>query len=302
MADVTEQHTMQEAVNNARGKWDDDFSEEELNIPYKREAGDGVHEDAGTAEEEDKSAGDNLDEEVGQEVADYTPPTPVITAQDPGEYQPADYSFEVTLKDGKTQKISTPEEAEALADDPDNFETPKQLMDFINKQNKMNQNLDRDRERYDTQKKTYDDQVKVDQERQQTVQNLTAGFEYLIAKGLMPKINPADAIADWSNAEIAKHEGVKEQIALINYMTKENEQRQKAGIPVLGSALDAFNAWKLETDSKTASQEQRQAGEQRKAAGARVAGVSPAQQGSIAPKGIAVGRVLPSRGAAMWDD
>lgn len=280
-------------AENAR--WQDDFPEEDLKIPYKKEAEEKKEEEE-TAEE-GKETGE---EEV---VETHEAPLPVVTTEDPGEYKPDDYSFEVTLKDGKTAKVSTPEEAEKLADDPDNFETPKQLMDFINKQNKMNRSLDRDFEKYESQKKEYESQVEIENERQQVVQNLTNGFEYLIAKGLMPKLDPKDAVADWSDPEVAKHDGVKEQIALISYMTKENEARQKAGIPVLGSALDAFNAWKLETGNTKDEEEKKAAATQRKAAGARVAGVSPSQQGSYVPKGIAVGNpnVL-RRGAAVWDD
>lgn len=266
-------------------RWQDDFPEEQLQVPYKREETDAKGADK-TAEEDEQ----------------HSEPVSVVTTEDPGEYKPADYSFEVTLKDGKTVKVSTPEEAEKIADDPDNFETPKQLMDFINKQNKMVRNLDRDYDKWESQKKTYDEQVATEKERQETVQNLANGFEYLIAKGLMPKIDPADAVADWSNPEIAKHAGVKEHIELINYMTKENEARQKAGIPVLSSALDAYNAWKLENAGKQEEEERKTAGEQRRAAGARVAPVSSGSTGAYVPKGISVGRVMPQRSAAIWED
>lgn len=293
------QQTMQDAANHAQGIWQDDFTEEQLNIPYKREdnATEETKEDTGT---EDKPA---ETEDTQEEVVDtYTDPEPVVTVEDPGDYKPADYSFEVTLKDGKTVKVSTPEEAEKLADDPDNFETPKQLMDFINKQNKMNRNLDRDREKWEADKKKYDEQTAIDQERQQTVANMESELKYLVNKGLMPKIANEDLNADWSDPEIAKKDGVKEQIALVQYMVKENKVRAKAGVAPLKSMIDAFNAWKLETGQQQEADERKAAGEARKAAGARVAGVAPSAQQPYVPKGIAVGRVLPMRGAAVWDD
>lgn len=306
MADQTPQAPTKEELETVKTKqdmenarWEDDFNQDELVIPYKKatDAEEGDEETKDTPEE-----GKETDDEKTPAV-EYSEPEPVVTTQDPGEYKAADYSFEVTLKDGKTHKVSTPEEAEKLADDPDNFETPKQLMEFITKSNKMQRNLDRDYEKWEGQKKTFDEQTATEQERQETVQNLTNGFEYLIAKGLMPKLDPADAVADWNDPEVAKHAGVKEQIALINYMVKENEQRQKAGIPVLGSALDAFNAWQLDTGRKQEETDRKATGEARRTASARVAGVSPTQQGIAAPKGIAVGNpnVL-RRGAATWDD
>ncbi len=114
-----QQHTMQEAADRAAGVWQDDFKDEELTIPYKREEKDaGNTDDSATTDKGDGTAGgeDVADAEV-QEV--YTDPAPIVTVEDPGDYTPADYSFEVTLKDGKTVKVSTPEDAEKLADDPD---------------------------------------------------------------------------------------------------------------------------------------------------------------------------------------
>jgi len=283
------------AANEAeQAKWQGDFKEDDLTIPYKREE----------AEEEQPKppVKDNTQDDDEEEVA-YADPTPVVTVEDPGDFTPEDYSFEVTLKDGKTVKVATPEEAEKLADDPDNFETPKQLMDFINKQNKMNRNLDRDRERWETQKKTYEEQTQTEQQRLETVNNMASEMDYLVSKNLMPAIEKKYLDADWSDPEIAKQPGVKEQIELLKYMVKENELRLKSKVKPLTSMVDAYNAWKLDTNSKKAEEEHRAAGEARKVAGARVAGVSPAQQGTYVPKGIAVGNpnVL-KRGAAVWDD
>lgn len=274
-------------------KWEGDFDPESLKIPYKREEN--------TEEQHDDV--DTDEEEVEQQAEEYTDPEPVITTDDPGEYTPADYSFEVTLKDGKTVKVSTPEDADKIADDPDNFETPKQLMDFITKSNKMQRSLDRDYDRWKSQKDEFDKQQSVENERQQTVQSLVSGFEYLVSKGLLPKVDPKDAQADWSDPEVAKRPGVKEQIELINYMTKENAARQKAGVPILGSALDAYNAFQLDKNHKQATEQHRAEGEARKAAGARVSGVSASNQAPYVPKGIAVGRPnIFKRSQSVWED
>lgn len=293
------------SANDAEmARWEDDFDQDKLEVKSKPE---GDHaEQSGEDKQETADSGDKdakKDEVDAEEGADqYTDPAPVVTTEDPGDYQAADYSFEVTLKDGKTVKVSTPEEAEKLADDPDNFETPKQLMDFINKQNKMNRNLDRDHDKWESQKKTFEDQTAVETERQEKVDSLVKGFEYLTAKGFLPEIAKEDLTADWNDPEIAKHDGVKEQIALMNYMVKENASRTKAGIPVLASALDAFNAWQLDTNRQKDEQQHKADGEARKTAGARVAGVSAGPQAPYVPKGISVGRTLNLRGNANWED
>lgn len=281
-----------QAVNSNAAAWQDDFKEEELIIPYKRE-------EAETTKTEEKTE-DKVDEEEVVEAHDE--PAPVITAQDPGDYTPADYSFEVTLKDGKTVTVKTPEEAEKLADDPDNFETPKQLMDFINKQNKMNRSLDKDQEKWEAAKKTYDEQAATEKQRQDTIDSYAKEFDYLSKKGLLPKVDAQYLAADWSDPEVAKQPGVKEQIELLNYMVKENKVRAKAGVKPLTSVVDTFNAWQADNDRKQAAKEHKEAGEARRAAGARVAGVAPSAQAPYVPKGIAVGRVLPQRGASMWED
>jgi len=299
MADAPTEEQVKTANDAELAKWEDDFDEADLNVPASKEDKDAQRTDEKT--EEEPKDGDAADDEE-EPAAVYSDPAPVVTIADPGDYTPADYSFEVTLKDGKTVKVSTPEEAEKLADDPDNFETPKQLMDFINKQNKMNHNLDRDHDKWEADKSKFDEQTAIEAERQEKVDSLVKGFEYLVSKGFLPKVAEPDLTADWSDPEIAKHDGVKEQVALMNYMVKENKNREKAGVPLLNSALDAYNAWQLDTSRQRAEAEHKADGEARKTAGARVAGVSPAAQAPYVPKGISVGRTLNFRGGADWED
>jgi len=302
------------AANEAQeAKWQGDFKEEDLTIPYKREnkseSAKGSKDSTGnnTGGGGDSNEEDEEEDNSPKEVEQYSEPAPALTVEDPGDYKPADYSFEVTLKDGKTVKVTTPEEAEKLADDPDNFETPKQLMDFINKQNKMQRNLDRDYEKWESQHKTFTEQLKTETDRRKTVDNYVAEFQYLVDKGKLPPVAKEYLDADWSDPEVAKQPGVKEQMALLNYMIKENNVRTKANIKPLTSVVDAYYAWKEDEGeqekAKEAEEAKKAAGEARKTASARVAGVSPAQQGSYVPKGIAVGNPnVFKRGAAVWDD
>lgn len=298
------------AANEAEdAKWQGDFKDEDLAVPYKREA------DNDDKDEENSDEADNDDSDKESDVEDTQAEQQpvvtesVVTVEDPGEYKPADHSFEVTLADGKSHKISTVEEAEKLAEDADNFETPKQLLDFIRKSEKMERQLDKDYEKWEAQHETFTIQLETETQRREQVDSYVGEFSYLVGKGLLPKISAEDANADWVDAktgrrtEVASHPGVKEQMALLDYMEKENGIRKEAGIKPLSSIVDAFNAWQLDTGRQKDEADTKAAGEARKAAASRVASVSPAAQpGVTAPKGIAVGRVMPQRGAAMWDD
>lgn len=281
-----------------KAKWEGDFPEEDLKVSYKRE------EKEDEKEPDEPKPGDAVatdDDKDEQPVPE--PPEPVVTMEDPGEYKPADYSFEVTLKDGKTVKISTPNEAEKIADDPENFETPKQLMDFLNKQNKMNRNLERDFEKWEASKQTFTQQVETEQERRQNVENLTSEMDYMVSKGFVPAVDDKYKTMDWTDPEVAKQPGIKEQVELLNYMVKENSARAKAGVKPLGSLLDTYNAMQLDSDRKKAQEDKKLAGEQRKVAGAKVAGVSPSQQGTFVPKGIAVGNPnVFKHSETQWDN
>jgi hypothetical protein len=289
------------AANEAEmKKWEGDFDPESLKISYSREESD---KSAGKEDAKVEEAAEEEEQEVEQDVEDYEDLPSVVTTEDPGDYQAADYSFEVTLKDGKTHKVSTPEEADKLAEDPENFETPKQLMDFLTKANKMQRNLDRDFDKWESQKKAFDQEVETQQQREQTIGSLVAGFDYLVTKGLLPEVSAKDAKADWSDAKVAARPGVKEHMELVNYMVKENAVREKAGIPLLSSALDAYNAFKLEKNSSQEEADRKASGEARRAAGARVAGVSASNQAPYVPKGIAVGNPnVFKRSEDIWND
>lgn len=305
MSKADEPTVTEEQVNAANAaedaKWQGDFPEENLTIPYKRED-DAKADDKPKATDAPKDD-DSKDKEEATEVVAYSDPEPIVTVENPGEFKPGDYSFEVTLKDGKTVKVATPEDAEKLADDPENFETPKQLMEFINKQNKMNTKLDKERDEYDKQKFTFDEQTATEGERLESINTLANEFKYLEDKGMIPKVPAEYRAADWTDPEVAKQPGVKEQLDLLNYMSKENASRKKAGVKELASAIDAFSGWQLEQSKSKDAEESRAAADARKAAGARVVGSSPAQQGSYVPRGIAVGNPnVMKRGAAVWDN
>lgn len=286
--------------------WQGDFKPEDLKIPYKREDSDDSKDNTGNNGDGSNGTTKQTDDNGGDESPQdeqYLEPAPLITTEDPGDYQPADYSFEVTNKDGKTVKINSPEEAEKYAEDDDNFKTATDLKNFMLKSASMERKLERDREKYDEQKAQYDEQVKQEAERTQAVTDMAAEFQYLVSKGMLPKVDAQYAEANWSDPTVAKQPGVKEQLALLDYMQGENEVRRRAGVKPISSVLDAYNGWKREQDAQEAEEAHKQAGEARRQAGARVAASSPAQQGFYAPKGIAVGNPnVFKRNQSVWDN
>lgn len=263
-------------------------------------------------EGEDKDKADKKDDKdvVVDDDTDDVEVEPVVTLEDPGDYTPADYSFTVTVYSGeegkekpKTIKITSVEQAEQLLEEDPNFGSAKNLLDFNRKLARMESSLERDENEHKKKKAEYEAQVGQQAERTAYVESVTKGISYLVSKGKLPKVAPELMTANWADPEVQKQPGVKEQIELLNYITKENKARDKAGIPRI-TATEAFTEMQLESKSNESQEAKRKAEEARKAAGARVAGSSPAPITGNAPKGIAVGRVsgagLRGLGANQW--
>jgi len=298
MADDQAQPTEEQvkAANEAEFKsWDGDFKEEDLVIPYKRESSEEKKADE-PAKDEAKADEPVVEEEV------YADPEPVVTLEDPGDFTPNDYSFEIII-DGKAHKVSSVDDAEKLAQENAENLDAKQIITLMSKATRIDIKTERDKEEWQKSKDAYTKQVEAQNERQSTVDNLANEFEYLVSEGALPAVAAEYKGADWSDPEVAKQPGVKEQIELLNYMVKTNQKRAKANIKPITSVVDAFNAMQADKGRKTEADTTKAAGEARKAAGARVASVSAAQQGSYVPKGIAVGDPNKlKRSEAIWDN
>jgi hypothetical protein len=232
-------------------------------------------------------------EEENEEPEQIEDPEPVVTVQDPGDFVPKDYSFEVTVyddegKNGKTVKVNSIDEWEALLDKDSNFGSSSALLKAQRLATKMESNLERDKADWEKQKSEFDSQVEKANERQQNIDGIAAEIEYLVSKGRLPAVDPEYKDADWRDPQIAKQPGVKEQVDLLNYYVKENKARRKAGLKDM-SITEAFYELREEQQSKADKEAHKAAGEARKAAGARIAGNSPVPV-TTAPKGIAVGR------------
>ncbi len=243
---------------------------------------------------------DNNEEEEEAVVAEqpveeeYEEPAPVVTVQDPGVFVPNDYSFEVTVydeegKNPKDVKIKSIEDFEDLLEKDANFGTSSKLLKAQRLATKMEAKTETDQAEWQKKVDAFAEQSQASQSRQETVNNIAAEISYLVSKGKLPAVDKKYDNADWSDPEVAKQPGVKEQIEVLNYMRKENDSRVKAGLKPLTSVLDAYNSFQLENRDKKATDVKKQAATARQEAGARVAGNSPAPV-SNAPKGVAVGR------------
>ncbi len=273
-------------------EWGNDLTFTEPNA--KTETG----KDVNRTSQDDEPAGDDkdpadTDEEDNPTKVPTTPPVPhaVPTAvQDPGVFTPQDYSFDMLIK-GKSTKITTPEEADALAADPENFETPQELMQFMRLSQKMENGIERDKAAWQQAKTSFDTQQEAEQARLEQIDTIAAEMNYLQQRGDLPPIDDTYKDANWSDPMVAKQPGVREQLALLTYMDEENARREAAGLKSKVSVLDAYNGWQIEVAKAKADKDNKTAGTQRKNAGSKVQGSGPAPI-SNRPKGIAVGRVM----------
>lgn len=243
-------------------------------------------------ESHDVEADEEPEEEVEQPEVELV--EPVINAVDPGEFEPKDYSFEVTVfdEDGnkpRNVKVNSVEAWDELLDRDPNFGSATALMKAQRKATRMESGLERDQQTWQDKKDTYESEVGNVQARQEATTQYVNEINYLVGKGELPKVSAQNVNANWGDPEVAKQAGVKEQKALLDYMSKENQARINAGLKPMTSILDAFNSFQLDQSKKTVASNRTSRATARKEAGARVAGSSTNAQ-TIAPKGIMVGR------------
>lgn len=270
----------------------------------------GVTTEDGKTAKEGTQTEEEIKEEVKTEVKTEAPAQEVeqtIEIEDPGEFKAGDYAFEVTTYDAegkkpKTTKITSVEQWDQLLDTDPNFGSATALLKAQRLSTKMETGLERDKASYDTKKAEYDEAVANQAARDEASQSMVNEISYLVNRGELPPVAAEYANADWSDPKIAAQPGVKEQVALLDYMSKENTARQKAGLKPLTSVLDAWNGYQLDEAKKTAQTQNQRVAEARKEAGARVAGVSP-NPVTAAPRGIMVGRggSLDELGRGNWE-
>lgn len=253
-------------------------------------------------EETDKVEENPTKDNTDDQEEEYDVPDSLTILEDPGEFVSNDYSFEVTVYDdegkkGKTRKIGSVEEWESLLDEDPNLGTPAALLKAQRLATKMELSGERDKTEWQNKKDSFNKQNELNKSREEQITNIANEIGYLISTKKLPEISDEAARKRWQtdataadDKEFVKTSGVKEQIELLSYMRKENNARQRAGLRPLTSAIDAYNAMQLENRDKKSEDSRKRAGEARREAGSRVAGVSPSPTGVQAPRGISVGR------------
>lgn len=255
-----------------------DNLEEELEefkpIPMRRE----------TEEKEEPKVVEKDDDEEDEEIV-VAPVVPAV--EDPGTYEPKDYSFDVTLKDGKTKSIKSVDDWESLLEDDPEFKSAAELLKYNRLLSKMENGLEKDKKDFDEKKENFENaQAKADAQQAQ-LDTWEREINYLSQQGSLPKVTKEMQELDWTDPEVQKVPEIKEQIDFLKFFQKENKNRIKAGLTPINSAIDAFNAYDRAKKGKEIEDKKTRDGDARKRAGSMVAG-----QGAPTPptpKGLIVG-------------
>lgn len=249
--------------------------------------------DAGAGEADAEGAEE--DEAVLAGPADNGP-VYQATLTDPGEFKPGDHSFDVTVydqdgKNGKVVSITSVEQFEQLLEDDKNLGSAAALMKAQRQSVKLENALEQERKDYDLLKAEYKQEQDSVKAANDQLTQMAAEFDYLTSKGELPPVARKYVNADWTDPEVAKQPGIKERAELLQFIEKENSARAKLGIKPFSSVIDAFNQFDRERAKTATKDKAKQAGETRRAAGARVAGSSPSPVNGT-PKGMLAGRVM----------
>lgn len=262
--------------------------EQDFTIPARRE-------DVKADPEPDPEPESQDDEEIELEEPEEEPVVnPTVTAEDPGEFEPNDYSFEVVTYDEEGKKpqitnIKSIEDWDNLLSKEPNFGSGSALLKAQRLATKMETGFERDKREYDAKKKAFDEEQAKVQQQTEALTTMENEINYLAQRGDLPPVPKGLENADWSDPEVAKQSGIKERISLLNHMKRENNARAKSGLKPMTSVLDAYNSWQRQESKSKAEQSRKQAGEARRTAGAKVASSSPSPMGSK-PSGLSVGR------------
>lgn len=229
-----------------------------------------------------------------------------VTVPDPGVFTPTDYSFSVMVfdgegKNGRPTKINSIEEWDSLLEGEPNLGSSSATLKAERAATRMVSNSERDKTDYDTKKANFDKAKEAADTEMAGTQRIIDEMSYLVSRGDLPPITAEQVNLNWKDPAIAKQPGIKEQVELVAYMQNESAKRVAAGLAPMTSLIDALTSMKLDQRNKQASTTKVKAGEARREAGARVAGVQP-QPASAAPKGISVGRggSLKDLGRESW--
>lgn len=205
--------------------------------------------------------------------APATQPTPVAPAPtDPGEFQPQDYSFEVTLADGTKHTIAKPEDIDKLPEQPE-FASIKDHTQFINSYSRMVNGIDTDKRQWESDTKAWTDTQESAKAQEEYFSQVDSSMKYLEQSGKLPAVPAQYAEADWSDPEVMKQPGVKERVEIIEYMAKENAKRDALGLPKM-DVLSAHSEMRNKQYEDQQATQGKAKADHRKKQGAMVTGPS----------------------------
>ncbi|HEU5187923.1 MAG TPA: hypothetical protein VFT87_05490, partial [Candidatus Saccharimonadales bacterium] len=226
----------------------DEVQGDETQNDTKQSEGDANNEKSGGSGENTEGDGGSVSKPSGPDDADVRSEdsrrveqrpneTQNTQLEDPGEFQPKDYSFDVELADGSKIRIEKPEDIDKIPADAD-FGSPKNLMLAQAGYSKMVSGLDADKREYEASKEAYDKQQSANADLETRITTMMNEMAYLEKKGKLPAVADEYKEADWSDPEIAKQPGVKERLAVLEFRAKENEERSALGLSPM-SVLEA---------------------------------------------------------------
>lgn len=210
----------------------------------------------------------------------------------PGDFKPGDYSFEIKTTDGKTHKFSAPEDLDAFAatlDDTPELISASQFSVFNRKAGLMEQGIASDRKEFEVNKAEFDRQQTLNETRETHLKQWNNEINYLSKEGKLPEISSDNNKADWSDPEIAKDPAVAARLELLKWMTDNNNKRLEAGLEPMSSLVDAYNTRRLEQFESQNVEKKKTDTSKRREQGSRVGGNAPYSPES-APKGGIVGK------------
>ncbi len=221
------------------------------------------------ADTSDSGSGDDSSEVVTEEPK----PEPVVQApqaEDPGDFTPNDYSYDVTLADGTVVHIAKPEDIKNIPADA-SFESPQALFEASANYTKMVNGIESDKRAYEADKEKFESEKQATEATEKRIQTAIAEMNYLEAKGRLPKYDPKYDTMNWNDPEVAKQPGIKERMELFEYRAKENEQRTALGLGEM-SLIEAQMQMAQEAREAVDTEKRNKQAEHRKAKGSMVGG------------------------------
>lgn len=272
---------------------------EENDEPAEEDSEDGGEHPSKTGDESSASETpdtDRVDEEPTKtELTPEKDPEGVYEdkkAENPGDFKPGDYSFEIKTTDGKTHKFSAPEDLDAFAatldDEPESI-SASQFSVFNRKAALMEQGIASDRKEFEVNKAEFDRQQTLNETRETHLKQWNSEINYLSKEGKLPEISSENNKADWSDPEVAKDPAVSARLELLKWMTDNNDKRIEAGLEPMSSLVDAYNTRRLEEFESQNDEKKKTDTSKRREQGNRVGGNAPYSP-EANPKGGIVGK------------